>query len=914
MPRSDGRHRPPVAHQRLESDSKSANFLRSPGPLESMLKTTTETGDIGVFSIAYSPIPVPTAYHGPPRSRPSLDDSISTRLGLGNYQDSTHRDDRTRLPSYRDTASEIISLYGSRTRSPSHHGTRSPAFNNQNRRSYSMTTTGPSHGRSNHQGSTDTLQRPRSPFPYPTRLRRPGVRPSSPALTENGSVDYSRMVGIDRVSYVRTHSPHGPRVLLLTQESQRTVHASYRAVYPQGHYRKPPPVSMRLDAACSPCGFPQSSTTPAFPRTSRRLGHRRQSASSHSSYQRQDSTRTFSCDQSVRSTSLTSIVELYRRPASAQSTLQRTRTPGSFYYDYSEGFDDCPASAAMLGSSSAPYAPIPRRASSLTRPLVLRNESEARLDAVVDVSVRDFSESSTRTSSNQDGGDQTPSDKVGTPSAHEPDSGTEPRRGHGTNAGVQFVSSDDDTETESVATANPSDPPGHPEASREQDSYFSGVVATRQACSDPSTSSPKGRSLDDGYLGQDKNHKTPGESPSPVMLGSPVHDVDKQGHGTQSTSKEDRDMFPFRRHKRNRAALRISTSKIQVDEHPTQPSTPRHCSAEAAADECEKSTPHPLAIQPSPSNGSTASHEQFLHSFAPFYLPEIPTPRTTSTLPSTPEGAATDEALASITPSSAQANVGSKPSSISSGCRGSTRLFPPSSTEAPKVPSGELVKPRTGNSTTAKLSLRRSSASDFEDTVRRHATAPKKSYAAFLGSDASVADLFDHGMPLEPVYKRKGRRFILTRERARNTPSPSSGLGTRSRIPLAHPVSLRAHPSISTEGGRSRMYSFDSSLDSQHLGLRKKISNLRLRIKQSRLNLRERSIKERAHQPATTGISTDRKLTVDHPEDVRGPGGLTYGSGASPIIIPSRLRRWVTDARMAMKACVRKTRSQGHEM
>ena len=46
------------------------------------------------------------------------------------------------------------------------------------------------------------MQRPRSPFPYPTRLKRPGVRPASPALTENGSVDYSRMVEIDRVSHV----------------------------------------------------------------------------------------------------------------------------------------------------------------------------------------------------------------------------------------------------------------------------------------------------------------------------------------------------------------------------------------------------------------------------------------------------------------------------------------------------------------------------------------------------------------------------------------------------------------------------------------------------------------------------------------------------------------------------------------
>lgn len=50
--------------------------------------------------------------------------------------------------------------------------------------------------------TTTRGQRPRSPFPYPTRLKRPGVRPASPALTDTGAVDYSKMVEIDRVSHV----------------------------------------------------------------------------------------------------------------------------------------------------------------------------------------------------------------------------------------------------------------------------------------------------------------------------------------------------------------------------------------------------------------------------------------------------------------------------------------------------------------------------------------------------------------------------------------------------------------------------------------------------------------------------------------------------------------------------------------
>lgn len=53
---------------------------------------------------------------------------------------------------------------------------------------------------SNHERAL--LQRPRSPFAYPARLKRPGFRPSSPALTDDGSVDYSRRAEIDRASEV----------------------------------------------------------------------------------------------------------------------------------------------------------------------------------------------------------------------------------------------------------------------------------------------------------------------------------------------------------------------------------------------------------------------------------------------------------------------------------------------------------------------------------------------------------------------------------------------------------------------------------------------------------------------------------------------------------------------------------------
>jgi hypothetical protein len=185
-------------------------MLASPGPLESMLKTTTETGDIGIFSMrpSRSTSRMRTPYHptmGPSRGLPSRTMSMDA-VGRRRL-----RDDRRGLPSYRDTTSEIISLYGP-NRDNSGRGSSARSLDAAGPRSYSLTScssrllsdqksTGTSESRSSG-GDRGVLARPRSPYPYHTRLKRPGVRPISPALTSDGIVDYSRMVEIDRPSYV----------------------------------------------------------------------------------------------------------------------------------------------------------------------------------------------------------------------------------------------------------------------------------------------------------------------------------------------------------------------------------------------------------------------------------------------------------------------------------------------------------------------------------------------------------------------------------------------------------------------------------------------------------------------------------------------------------------------------------------
>lgn len=182
-----------------------------------MLKTTTETGDIGIFSIGPK-LPSPATYHQPPRPRRHLQDANLHPGRQHRYhhgsRDASH-DDRKRLPSYRDTTSEIISLYGSDTQR-SYSRSFSPSVDDS-RRSYSLTTCSsqalPSHrsyATFQSFSSSGDAPRSRSPFPYPTRLRRPGTRPCSPALTDSGVVGRRRMTDYNQDSQASTPHKNSP--------------------------------------------------------------------------------------------------------------------------------------------------------------------------------------------------------------------------------------------------------------------------------------------------------------------------------------------------------------------------------------------------------------------------------------------------------------------------------------------------------------------------------------------------------------------------------------------------------------------------------------------------------------------------------------------------------------------------------
>ncbi|KAI1323241.1 hypothetical protein F5Y16DRAFT_351292 [Xylariaceae sp. FL0255] len=303
-------------HKPLRSVHENSVLLQSPGALESMLKTTTETGDIGIFTI--KPVPPSPLQHG---TFPGSDPSLPSPRHRPSADNLYRRNMVKPPPSIRDTASEIISMSGSDSQR-SAMTSFSPYSNGDiGQRSFSMTTCGSrylSHHRSTNTlqsqaSNRSNLQRPRSPFPYPTRLKRPGVRPSSPALTENGRIDYSRMVEIDRVSY-------------------RTVHGHFKYANPQMP-RKPHPLGLRAAVNRSTPSLPPPGPPPNFRGPPPPQSLRAPSPASMTSW-----------NPSLRSASLTSVVNPYHRgPQSLDGCRMGPPEPLPRYYDYTEHFETRPS-------------------------------------------------------------------------------------------------------------------------------------------------------------------------------------------------------------------------------------------------------------------------------------------------------------------------------------------------------------------------------------------------------------------------------------------------------------------------------------------------------------------------------------------------------------------------------------------
>lgn len=159
-------------------------------------------------------------------------------------------------------------------------------------------------------------------------------------------------------------------------QKQRNAYGANKTAYAHGP-RRPPPLSLRAEANRSTTSLPSRTSPGPFHLGPGRI--RTPSSSMSGRSRPYDRHRGSSADYSPRSASLTSIVEMYQRPATASSAVPAIRHGGSLYYDYTEEFEK-PASLVPKTDLHAPLCPVPQRAGDGSRPMVLREDSQTHLE------------------------------------------------------------------------------------------------------------------------------------------------------------------------------------------------------------------------------------------------------------------------------------------------------------------------------------------------------------------------------------------------------------------------------------------------------------------------------------------------------------------------------------------------------
>ncbi|KAJ6789000.1 hypothetical protein PWT90_06693 [Aphanocladium album] len=303
----------------------------------------------------------PATYHPPSRPRRGLDDHAFPRDPTARSLEEDLLARERRIRSYRDTTSEIISLYASRN-STTHNSDL--ARNDDDDSSGTLHSKFSSSHRPVHLNSTHfrngSWQKSRTPGPYPTRLRRPGTSLASPTMAEARGRDYSRMTEGDR----------GPHYKI---PEKRLAHNRYKASL-ANNQRRAPPLSLRAEMNRSSGSLPSRSSP--GPNHYMTASGRARTPSSTVSWASRPSDRYYmgSTDQSSRSASLTSIVEMYQRPMTSSSTCPAMRPSGTLYYDYSEDFND--QNILNTRILEAPLSPVPHRVIGGIKPAILQQDLE----------------------------------------------------------------------------------------------------------------------------------------------------------------------------------------------------------------------------------------------------------------------------------------------------------------------------------------------------------------------------------------------------------------------------------------------------------------------------------------------------------------------------------------------------------
>lgn len=204
-----------LIHPKPSDVGGQSSLLQGPSSIQSMLKNSTETGDVGQFSIRPPRVPQSvqrTSLH-PHGIQPSTTRRQFARQHHVNYGE-THQ---STSPFYASStaSSGVVSLHKTKSqrsyRAPSQASANEDErqrMNGQNASTDRSLSHSTPHATNRPQGLMDPRGvRPRSPFAYPTRLKRPGYRPSSPAFSDlNRSIHGTTMSGY-RDDPPRTSSP-----------------------------------------------------------------------------------------------------------------------------------------------------------------------------------------------------------------------------------------------------------------------------------------------------------------------------------------------------------------------------------------------------------------------------------------------------------------------------------------------------------------------------------------------------------------------------------------------------------------------------------------------------------------------------------------------------------------------------------
>ena len=192
-----------AAQLRTPNDLAQVTLLPTPASIQSMLRNGTEVGDVGelAFNPNRRPSPSQLSPSTLPSSVPSSASKRTYRYRGEAYLDPNENNMSHGIPPYpasRGMDDGPSPSFTNRNRSQSSTGAQprgqSKGPNNENGRSSAIMHRSsaarsvpryPSHinGHLRSQGDPRGM-RPRSPLVYPTRLKRPGYRPSSPSLTE----------------------------------------------------------------------------------------------------------------------------------------------------------------------------------------------------------------------------------------------------------------------------------------------------------------------------------------------------------------------------------------------------------------------------------------------------------------------------------------------------------------------------------------------------------------------------------------------------------------------------------------------------------------------------------------------------------------------------------------------------------